>query len=135
MERLTFEGDFCDIAMCTEVRGGSYCEDGCCSQRKVWERLKQYEDAEAEGRLVVLPCKVGDTVWIVNALGCGLVEEYKIYRISLYMEYGTEVPFYSAGLLSAKYCDYCKFEVSEFGKTVFLTEEEAKAALKFGCKL
>lgn len=44
MERLTFEGDFCDIAICQEVRGGSFCEDGYCSQRRVWERLKAYED-------------------------------------------------------------------------------------------
>lgn len=44
MERLTFDGSFCDIAQCTETPGGSFCEDGDCSQRKVWERLKQYED-------------------------------------------------------------------------------------------
>ena len=44
MDRLTFEGRFCDIAQCTETPGGIFCEDGYCSQRKVWERLKQYED-------------------------------------------------------------------------------------------
>lgn len=44
MNRLTFEGNFCDIAMCRETPGGSFCEDGYCSQRKCWERLKQYED-------------------------------------------------------------------------------------------
>lgn len=44
MDRLTFEGRFCDIAQCIETPGGSFCEDGYCSQRKVWERLKQYED-------------------------------------------------------------------------------------------
>lgn len=44
MERLTFDGRFCDIAQCTETPGGSFCEDGYCSQRKVWGRLKQYED-------------------------------------------------------------------------------------------
>ena len=44
MERLTFEGNFCDIAQCSEVPGGSFCEDGACSQKKVWERLKAYED-------------------------------------------------------------------------------------------
>ena len=44
MDRLTFEGRFCDIAQCTETPGGSFCEDGYCSQRKAWERLKQYED-------------------------------------------------------------------------------------------
>ena len=53
MPRLTFEGNFCDIAMCRE----NPCPyNGMCSQRQTWERLKAYEDAEQDGRLVVLPC-------------------------------------------------------------------------------
>ena len=48
MERLTFDGNFCDIAQCTSTPGGSFCEDGSCSARKVWERLKAYEDTERE---------------------------------------------------------------------------------------
>ena len=44
MDRLTFEGNFCDIAKCEFIPGGSFCEGGTCSQRKVWERLKAYED-------------------------------------------------------------------------------------------
>lgn len=63
MKRLTFDGNFCDIAMCAETQGGSFCEDGNCSQRKVWERLKEYEDMEEQGLLVRLPCKVGDTIY------------------------------------------------------------------------
>lgn len=39
MERLTFNGNFCDISMCQERA----CI-GTCSQREVWERLKAYED-------------------------------------------------------------------------------------------
>lgn len=46
MERLTFDGNFCDIAQCTSNPGGSFCEDGSCSARKVWERLKAYEATE-----------------------------------------------------------------------------------------
>lgn len=45
MDRLTFEGNFCDISRCQNTPGGSFCEGGACSQRKVWERLKEYEDA------------------------------------------------------------------------------------------
>lgn len=48
MDRLTFEGNFCDIARCGEVKGGSFCEDGNCSRRKVWEKLKRYEDTRLE---------------------------------------------------------------------------------------
>ena len=44
MDRLTFEGNFCDISQCKSTPGGSFCEGGACSQRKVWERLKEYED-------------------------------------------------------------------------------------------
>ena len=89
MERLTFEGNFCDIAQCRELP----CPyDGTCTQKEVWERLKAYEDsrlspqacaeareieetlsgcgysisrmvelmkADKDGRVVVLPCKVG----------------------------------------------------------------------------
>lgn len=32
MERLTFEGNFCDIAQCDAIPGGSYCESGSCTQ-------------------------------------------------------------------------------------------------------
>lgn len=46
-ERLTFEGNFCDIAKCREERWGKHCPNGACSQRKVWERLKAYEDTGA----------------------------------------------------------------------------------------
>ena len=41
MDRLTFEGNFCEIARCKEVK----CPyDTACSQKQVWERLKAYED-------------------------------------------------------------------------------------------
>lgn len=46
MDRLTFEGNFCDISRCQNTPGGSFCEGGACSQRKVWERLKEYEDTK-----------------------------------------------------------------------------------------
>lgn len=64
MERLTFEGNFCDIAKCEDTPGGSFCEYGYCDRRRVWERLKAYEDigtveefaalvqAESEGRII-----------------------------------------------------------------------------------
>ena len=111
MDRLTFEGDFCDIAQCIERRYSSFCEDGACSQRKVWERLKRYEDAEAEGRLVVLPCKVGDT----------------LYRIC--HEYKKGNSFIRAVTFNQNNFWRIVFG-GEIGKTVFLTREEAEAALK-----
>lgn len=41
MERLTFEGNFCDIAQCRDL---ACKQSGTCTQRLVWERLKAYED-------------------------------------------------------------------------------------------
>ena len=96
MERLTFDGEFCDISMCREELGGPFCEEGYCSQRRVWERLKSIEDilgddydldriqelaqADREGRCVVLPCKVGDTVYrvVTPTPGPPLLSEMKI---------------------------------------------------------
>ena len=65
MERLTFEGNFCDIAMCQEVRGGPFCKDGYCSQYKIWERLKAYEDMEEQGLLLRIPCRIGTRIYQV----------------------------------------------------------------------
>ena len=48
MERLTFDGLFCDIAKCDSTPGGTFCESGTCTQRRVWERLKEYEDTGLE---------------------------------------------------------------------------------------
>ena len=60
MERLTYRG--------SEIM----TEDGwfrplysCYSTRKIIERLAEYEDLEAKGLLLRLPCKVGDTVYHV----------------------------------------------------------------------
>lgn len=45
MERLTFDGNFCDIAQCREL---PCTHGGSCTQRKVWEKLKAYEDLGLE---------------------------------------------------------------------------------------
>ena len=49
MERITFEGLFCDIAQCVGQPGNtSECPGGYCDQRRTWEQLKQYEDTGVE---------------------------------------------------------------------------------------
>lgn len=52
MERITFDGLFCDIAKCDSTPGWTFCESGMCSQRKTWERLKEYEDTGLEPEAV-----------------------------------------------------------------------------------
>lgn len=93
MERLTFEGKFCDIAKCSSTPGGSLCEDGACGWRRVWERLKAYEDtglepervaelaqAEKAGRLVVSNFLPGDEIWAIER-----DEDGTAYDVSGYM--------------------------------------------------
>lgn len=81
MERLTFEGNFCDIAQCESVPGGSYCENGNCSQREVWERLKAYEDAGLS------PAACAEARWvkhILNDNGCS--EEQAVDLLVAFVE-------------------------------------------------
>lgn len=95
MKRLTFDGNFCDIALCSEVRYGSFCEDGTCSQRRVWERLKSIEDilggdynldrlrelvqADREGRCVMTELAPGDEVWVVERDEDGNPDDFSGY--------------------------------------------------------
>lgn len=154
MERLTFEGNFCDIAQCYHLlcpHGGS------CTQKQVWERLRQYEDtglepeqcetaktiiesafsddtskaerirellkADKDGRLVVLPAKtVFELTWDAGP-SCDLI-----------------CPVSVDGEGCCSFCDkgeLCIYErkcrqehIEQIGKTVFLTREEAEAALE-----
>ena len=78
-----------------------------------------YFRAECEGRLVVLPCKVGDHVWIDGR--DAIVTEFFGYRSERY--------FHAVILGRNKHID---IPFDEIGKTVFLTREDAEAALKGG---
>ena len=149
MDRLTFDGNFCDIAQCRELpcpHGGN------CTQRKVWEKLKDYEDtgltpeevndvmakaklasafgvaaerlrelAEADkaGRLVVLPCKVGDGLWTFCSHPVEQVYSFTVTDIST-LNGRTMLNTSRCGVIDAR----------DVGKTVFLTREEAEKALE-----
>ena len=131
MERLTFDGDFCDIAMCLETRGGSFCEEGACSQRKVWERLKYYEDLEKQGRLVVLPCKIDEPIYTIH----GEKEkrksmEYRVVKghIDHFTIGGTLIPMITACTEDNEWDEL--IDGTQIGHEYWLTREEAEAALK-----
>lgn len=96
-------------------------------------KLCDYEDLEEQGLLVRLPCKVGDMVWDNDF---GYPESYEIKAFSYgycdsYVEPGIgiedEIIFYyenSIGSITGA------FPMSEIGKTVFLTREEAENKLE-----
>lgn len=44
MERITFDGNFCDIIMCHNEDGSYSCEKGTCDLKRTWERLKEIEN-------------------------------------------------------------------------------------------
>ena len=51
-----------------------------CEQLAEWlEKFKEYQQLEEQGRLIKLPCKVGDTVW---DNGCGRPYAYTITAFS-----------------------------------------------------
>lgn len=156
MERLTFEGNFCDIAQCRDL---ACQQSGTCTQRLVWERLKAYEDtglspqacaeareieetlsgcdysisrmvelmkADVEGRVLIPPCKVGETIYFARA---NPILQYKVT--------GYEMGEASILQVRSKHVDKetgltfnFTFRPSSIGKTVFFTREEAEKALQ-----
>ena len=171
MERLTFEGNFCDIAQCDVIPGGSYCESGSCTQRKVWERLAAYEDTEREpeevnalsslfdyivnasksmteelamldrlrelaaadkdGRLVVLPCKVGDTLWVTGRDNVPREMELEAPDIRTVCTDEDNLCMSTCNRKPDGFCAYrLRNDGADIGKTVFLTREEAEKALE-----
>lgn len=155
MDRLTFEGNFCDIAQCYHLlcpHGGS------CTQKQVWERLKQYEDTGLE------PEEVNDAVVVAKLMAKSrLVSEFGVEaeRLSELAEADKDgrlvvIPCKRGDGLWT-FCNYPSEQVYSFtvtdistlngrtmlntsrcgvidardvGKTVFLTREEAESALE-----
>lgn len=82
-------------------------------------RLRELAVANQEGRVVVLPCKVGDTVWFKtyknNARDCIGVQPHEVTRISASIIVPGEIVDIS-------------IPVEQIGVRVFLSEAEAVAA-------
>lgn len=91
-------------------------------------RLRELAEADKDGRVVVLPCKVGDTVYTNNrVLGAdnAMHDEICTRRIKGYSGNALNKVWL---ISNGDYCDLSIFP-SEFGKTVFLSREEAEKAL------
>lgn len=110
----------------------SNCDEGYLAM----EKLLEYESAEEDGRLVVLPCKVGSTVYLI------------CHRYTKCSKYGESFEEYSCSGCEEWECDSHKeyyihvnqsvslewivrnMRLDTFGKTIFLTKEVAEKALK-----
>lgn len=106
------------------------CEPDDEEVEAVYRKLKEYEDLEEQGRLIKPPCKVGDTIYVNGVLGCGEAERYRVIRVHYHSALNTDKDeFFIEALLCTDPDSSICFYDKEFGKTVFLTESEAKAKL------
>ena len=88
------------------------------------DRLRELAEADKDGRVVVLPCKVGDTVW-ANLDGMRHTRKCVIEFANI-GSHVTTIVFSTVDGLREQY----GVNPSSFGKTVFLSREEAEKALQ-----
>ena len=121
--------------VCDKIQDGhciGYCNHPPCNQ------CNNLADYLIENGVIVPPCKVGRTVWRVvkEYNGETRVVEGEVFEITVTHEYGQKFEyrfyFWAKGeeFIERNYSLWCGFEV--FGKTVFLTKEEAEETLKGG---
>lgn len=82
------------------------------------DRLEKLAEADRDGRVVVRPCKVGDTL---NRVFAGEILEHKV-RNMRYLAI--------QGRWDIDTTPFCPYVESSIGKTIFLTREEAERALE-----
>ena len=148
MERMTFRnGDGIACVrddQCFEEQSGHYCgpaidrlaayEDTELEQEEITamqHTLDEYHKvadpllrAQADGRLVVLPCKVGQRVFALLDTD-KYISECDVKQIGM----GNKIGFIGLEPIGARGREY-GVALNGFGKTVFLTREEAEKALK-----
>ena len=138
MERLTerYKDSIANIVLIREC-GDKLCKDICddiecncskCELEKVLEKLATYEDLEEQGLLVRLPCKVGDTVYRVNAGAKQPIIPMTVSEIHfLYYKNERAVRFDAIG--KEDMGESC-YRLEDIGRIVFLTREEAEKKLE-----
>lgn len=89
-----------------------------------YTRLRELAEADKDGRLVVLPCKVGQRVFALLHTDKH-ISECEVKQIGL----GNEIGFVGIEPIGARGREY-GVSIKGFGKTVFLTREAAEKALE-----
>lgn len=87
-------------------------------------RLKELAEADKDGCVVVLPCKVGQRVFALMDMDKH-ISECEVTQIGM----GNEIGFIGLEPIGARGREY-GVALNGFGKTVFLTREEAEKALE-----
>lgn len=88
------------------------------------DKLAEYEDLEGQGKLLKLPCVVGDKLFVINKNRNNLITEENVYDVQYRGEKYAKGQRFFMNIGALAY-----FEM-DFGKTVFPTREEAEAALE-----
>lgn len=135
MERLT-RRDLADvngkqIVLCDSKEED--CNDSCLYRRCKWnekalQKLKEYEEAEEQGLLLRLPCRVGDTIYRINQYAKEPIISMKVLQIH-YGELSRGNTFFRVDAINDEDMGESCYFKDDFGKKVFLTKEEAEAAL------
>lgn len=136
MERLTNGIDYCQLHCDFGKEKDCFFQDKSkCYEKNMYEKLRDYEDAEEQGLILRLPCKVGTELFAVldkcramvvseedcddelSCLECPYKKQFVVTQVSatkdvLTNEYFSKVPTYI------------------WGKTLFATKEEAEQSLK-----
>lgn len=84
-----------------------------------YTHLRELAEADKDGRVVVLPCKVGDKLWSFSTYPAARVYGFTVTDIST-LNGRTVLNTLGCGTLWER----------DIGKTVFLTREEAEKALE-----
>lgn len=148
MERLTIRSKNSDMVWFKDAENGNAhlepCEMTAHHNRMALDKLATYEDAEEQGQILRPPCKVGDTVYLIDR---DENNKFKVYegkweRVSLALtskdgsfnlcgeiSYDIYDCFYDDGRIM-KHGMYVGQESTKVGEIVFLTKEEAEAKLK-----
>lgn len=93
------------------------------------DKLAEYEDLEEQGKMLKLPCAVGDTVYRINKGAKEPIIPMKVCEVGVI---SLKVGGFVIQIMCRDESDNGEthYLSTDFGKTVFLTKEEAKAALK-----
>ncbi len=124
MERLTTTSDKGGVAFTFNL-------DITCDKSEIMkilklaEKLKEYEDLEEQGKLLKLPCAVGDTVYRINKGKKEPIIPMLVIGIAIRNE--NELVIQTKDIADDNHNLYSK---NSIGKTVFLTKEAAEAAVK-----
>lgn len=133
MERLTkrSEEGYAHYPKCFEepCLGMGDCLDKKCDlMSEVCEKLATYEDLEEQGLLVRLPCKVGDTVYRVNAGAKQPIIPMTVSEIH-FLCYKNERAVRFDAIGKEDMGESC-YRLEDIGRIVFLTREKAEKKLE-----